>query len=192
MNPTLRHSLPWLVVAVVGLWGRFCYGPSMKAKGKDAGAEEVRATVIDSLAQREDSLRKWFAVQMAGWQAESLRWANMPRRVVVKVDTQWVNVPGAERVVVRVDTVTREPTIAEIIEQANRTINACQLALGTCDARVRNLLMANDSLTVSLRYWRSEARPSLWRQIQQLPGRAVVPATIAGLAWAACKVGDEE
>lgn len=194
MNPRLRHALPWLVVAVFGLWGRFCYGPAMKTAGDKAGAERVRAAFLESAGQRETALRQQQDAQVATLTAELAKWQQIKQRTV----TQWRpskpdTVPGPERVVAETVTVTREPTVSEILEQANRTINACQLALGTCDQRIRNLLLALDSTTASRDYWKGEARPSLWRQLKQLPGRAATSTALMGAGYMACKLtGDHE
>lgn len=118
-----------LVVAVV------LFFQQRQATSEAKRRAETATAAADSLRRRGDSLAARYTV-------DTLR--------LTRWQTRWdsITLPG------RVDTVPREI----LIRVADSTIQACTLALGTCEERVRTERERGDSLAAAAASWRKVAR----------------------------------
>lgn len=118
-----------LVVALI-LWVR-----ERQAVSRAERRAETATAVADSLRRRGDSLAARYTVDTL----RLTRWV-----------TRWdsVTLPGV------VDTVPREI----LVQVADSTIQACTLALGTCEARVATERERGDSLAAAAASWQRVAR----------------------------------
>lgn len=151
--------------------------------------ERMGRLVVDSalLADAAVELRADFAREYARWQRLLAGWQEQAGRV----DTVLVT-PGDSL-----------PSLDDVIRQANATIASCRSVLANCEARAANAeqrVVGLDSLwrnaesrasqyQLQARTWQRIARPSLWEQLKQIPGRALTTSAIVGATWLACKAG---
>lgn len=140
MNPLLLKAGGWAIAAALLVSLKVQYDRNQRA----IGAMGERLKVADStlavtiaagarLAVKYDEDTAAFSTELAEWKAIKQR-----VRLVAKVETLPPRtVPGPERIVVRDS--TRPPTLEEILNAADATIQRCSTALGTCESRISNL-----------------------------------------------------
>jgi hypothetical protein len=185
-----QWAVPAALLLVFAVLAKCQHDASQRALG---AAIERNAILSDSLSVARQEGRKIdsaYATDTANFRAELARWQAMKQRVRVAVKVETLpptTVPGPVRIVVRDS--TRPPTLEEILNAADATIQRCSTALGTCELTVGNLREQLSISTELVSVWRRRAQPSLWDQIKQLPGRAVTTTATAVVGYAACKIG---
>lgn len=136
MNPLLIKAAPYAIAAVLLVSMKVQYDRNQR----NIGAMAERLHVTDStlkvavaagarLAVKYDEDTAAFSTELAAWKAIKQRARIVPKWDTLPPDT----VPGPERIV------TRPPTLEEILNAADATIQRCSTALGTCERRIDNL-----------------------------------------------------
>lgn len=181
MNPLLIKAAPYAIAAVLLVSMKVQYDRNQRAIGAMAErlrtADSTLAVAVAAgarLAVKYDEDTAAFSTELAAWKA-------MKRRIVQKLETLPPRtVPGPERIVVR-DT-TRLPTLEEILNAADATIQKCSIALTTCESRIANL-QQQLTATETQRDAFKRLQPSGWRTVTTTARDAAIGAA---LCWFLC------
>lgn len=147
MVAMLSKVAPWLLLAVALAFGKCTYDGRRRAEGREAVALEQRRVALDSLAKqtrRVDSVYVRDTVRL--W------------RTVTDIRTLLDTLMQSDTVVL-----TRRESV--IVYRADSAVNACTIAIGTCEERVRVRDLRIDSLNADRNYWRRKSNPSLLTQL---------------------------
>lgn len=143
MNPRLRHALPWLVVAVLGLFAKCTYDGRRRAEGREAVALEQRRVAEKQLLAARTRVDTVYRVDTARL------WRTVTRTETL-LDT-----------LLKSDTIVLTKRESVLVFVADSLIGQCRAAVLTCEARVRVRDSLNAVLLQDRNYWRGRSSPSL-------------------------------